>query len=381
MRDYYEILGVQRNADADAIKKAYRKQALKYHPDRNSGSKDAEEKFREATEAYEVLRDPDKRAAYDRFGHAGVQGGRAGQGFSGFDFGDALNIFMRDFGSFGFEDLFANRQGGRRRRRKGPDVRVRLPLTLAEVASGVKRTLKLDLTAACEACDGSGAAGGTALDTCTTCGGAGEVRRLQQSVLGQMVSVSTCPACGGEGTQVRERCEECAGGGAKRVEREVEVEVPAGVSSGDYITLRGQGNAGGRGAEPGDLLVVLDVKDDDRFIREGADLIHDLGVTFAQAALGAEIEVPTVDGKATIEIPEGTQSGRMLRMRGRGLPRLRGGGRGDQIVRVHVWTPTQLSDEQEKALRELARVESPPPNGAPSREGGFWSRVKEVFSG
>lgn len=386
MRDYYEVLGIQRNADADAVKKAYRKLALKYHPDRNDGSKDAEEKFKEATEAYEVLRDPEKRAAYDRFGHAGVKtgaGAAGGQGFAGFDFADALNIFMRDFGGggFGFEDLFSGRQGARRRRRKGADVRVRLPLTLAEVASGLRRTIKLELDSACDACEGTGAAEGSSVEACSTCGGAGEVRRMQRSMLGQMVTVTTCPDCGGEGTQVRQPCGECGGTGVRRAEREVEVEVPAGVSSGDYLTMRGQGNAGGRGAERGDLIIVLDVEEDPRFIREGADLIHDLGVTFSQAALGAEIEVPTVEGSTRIQVPPGTQSGRMLRIRGRGLPRLRGGGRGDQIVRVHVWTPTELSKEQEEALRVLAEVENPPPNGAPSHEGGFWSRVKEVFSG
>lgn len=385
MRDYYEILSVARDADADTIKKAYRKLALQYHPDRNSGAKDAEERFKEATEAYEVLRDPQKRAAYDRYGHAGVRGGAGGgPGFSGFDFSDALNVFMRDFGGFGFEDLFgaaAGRRGGRQTR-KGADLRVRLAVTLAEVAKGTKRTIRLAIDATCETCGGNGAAPGTQPITCATCGGAGQVRRVQNSVFGQMVSVSTCPTCRGEGKTIETPCPTCAGTGVKRAERDIEVEVPAGVSSGDYITMRGQGNRGPAGSAAGDLIVVMDVKEDSRFVREGADLIHDLTVTFTQAALGAEIEVPTVDGTARVTVPAGTQSGRMLRMRDRGLPHLRGGGRGDQVVRVTVWIPTSLDDAQERLLRQLAQIEAPPPaRSNADRDGGFWTKVKEAFTG
>lgn len=383
MRDYYEILGVAKNADGDTIKKAYRKLALQYHPDRNDGDKESEELFKEATEAYEILRDADKRAAYDRFGHAGVRGGARGGpggGFQGFDFSDALNVFMRDFGGFNFEDLFAGQRGGRGRR-KGADVRVRMPLTLDEVAKGVKRTLKIDLASDCDTCGGTGAAEGSEPVTCTTCNGAGQVRRLQQSLLGQMVTVGTCPECGGSGTTIEKPCPDCRGTGVRRAPREVEVEVPPGVSSGDYLTVRGKGNSGGRGAEPGDLIVVLDVEEDPRFVRDGADLVHELRVTFSQAALGTEIDVPTVDGTATIEIPAGTQPGRLLRMRGRGLPHLRGGGRGDQIVRITVWVPTSLSEEQERVVRQLAEVEEPAPEAGRKGEGGFWSKVKEAFTG
>ncbi|HEX6589456.1 MAG TPA: molecular chaperone DnaJ [Longimicrobiales bacterium] len=386
MQDYYELLGVPRDADADAIKKAYRRLAIQYHPDKNGGSKEAEEKFKEATEAYEVLRDPQKRAAYDRYGHAGVRGGAGGAGgFSGFDFSDALNVFMRDFGGgFGFEDLFGGAAGGRRGRgqRKGTDVRLRLAITLAEVAAGTKKTIRIALDSECATCNGSGAAPGTEPVNCTTCGGAGQVRRVQNSVFGQMVSVTTCPTCRGAGKTIATPCPTCSGSGVQRSDREIEVEVPAGVSSGDYITMRGQGNAAPGGGARGDLVVVMDVKDDPRFVRDGADLVHDLAVTFSQAALGAEVEVPTVDGVARVTIPAGTQSGRMLRLRGRGLPHLRGGGRGDQLVRVIVWTPTRLDVEQERLLRELARVESPAPNAdSVRREGGFWSKVKEAFTG
>ncbi|HEX7119987.1 MAG TPA: molecular chaperone DnaJ [Longimicrobiales bacterium] len=383
MRDYYEVLGIPRDADTDAIKKAYRKLALQYHPDRNGGSKEAEERFKEATEAYEVLRDPQKRAAYDRYGHAGVAGGSAGgAGFTGFDFAEALNIFMRDFGGFGLDDLFGGGRRGRGGRRKGSDMQLRLPVTLADVAAGVRKTLRVKLLDPCEACSGTGSADGAAPQRCATCGGSGEVRRVQRSLIGQLVSVTPCPTCGGEGFQLVNVCRACSGEGVARAEREVQVEVPPGVSSGDYITLRGQGNAGARGAARGDIIVVLEVEDDPRFVRDGADLIHDFPVTFTQAALGAEVEVPTVDGTVRLSIPAGTQSGRLLRVRGKGLPQLRGGGRGDLIVRVHVWVPTELSAEQKALLRRLAEVEDPPPGATgEEQEGrGIWSRLREAFT-
>lgn len=385
MRDYYEILGVDRGADADTIKRAYRKLALEYHPDRNNGSAEAEQKFKELTQAYEVLRDAEKRAAYDRFGHAGVKGAGAGAYGGGFSFTDALEIFMRDFGGFGgMEDLFGGRgrAGGRTGARKGADLRVTLPLTLDEVASGVKRKLRIDLLDACEACSGSGAAPGAGPVRCATCGGMGEVRRVQRSFLGQLVSVMPCPDCGGEGQRIEKPCTECGGRGVQRASREIEVNVPAGVSTGDYLTMRGLGNAGLRGGPRGDVLVVLEVEEDPRFVREGADLIYDLAVTFSQAALGAEVEVPTVGGSARVRIAPGTQSGRLLRMRGRGLPHIQGGGKGDLIIRVHVWTPTELNAAQEAALEQLARVESPPPTRGEGESGrGFWSRVREAFTG
>src|SRR5919109_390150 len=307
MRDYYEILGVDRHADADTIKKAYRKLALQYHPDRNSGSAQAEEQFKELTEAYEVLRDPDKRAAYDRYGHAGVKGAGAGT-YGGFSFTDALEIFMRDFGGFGgMEDLF----GGRGRRagstvRKGADIRMTLPLTLEEVATGVSRKLRVEVLDACRTCHGSGAAEGATSVRCSTCGGAGEVRRVQRSFLGQLVSVMPCPDCGGEGQRIERPCSKCAGRGVERGTHELEVNVPPGVSTGDYLTLRGQGSAGLRGGPRGDVLVVLEVAEDERFMRDGADLIYELAITFSQAALGAEIEVPTVGGSARVRIAPGT---------------------------------------------------------------------------
>lgn len=382
MRDYYEILGVTRNDDADTIKKAYRKLALQYHPDKNQGSKEAEEKFKEATEAYEVLRDGDKRAAYDRYGHAGVRGSGAGPGFQGFNFADALDVFMRDFGGFGMGDIFGAAQRQRGGPRRGSDLRVRLPLTLEEVATGTKKTLKIQLMDACGTCSGTGAANGAQPVRCATCGGTGEIRRVQRSFLGQVVSVSPCHACNGEGTRIEQVCETCNGRGVQQGEKTIEVEVPAGVSSGDYLTLRGQGNSGLRGAPRGDILVVMEVEEDERFIRDGNDLIYELPITYTQAALGSDVEIPTVGGTARLKIPPGIQSGKMLRLRGKGLPHLQGAGRGDMIVRVAVWVPTELTPEQTALLHKLAKIESKAPTQMePDDERGFWSRVKEAFGG
>lgn len=382
MRDYYEILAVARGADTETIKKAYRKLALQYHPDRNSGDKQAEEKFKEATEAYEVLRDPDKRAAYDRYGHAGVKGSGAGGsagGYGGFGFEDALNIFMRDFGGFGgFEDLFG---GGRRRSRvqRGQDIRLRLRMTLAEVATGVQKKLRVSVLEPCAICAGKGTASASGPQPCETCGGAGELRRVQRSVFGQFVSTSTCPACAGEGSRITDPCTTCQGEGRQRVERTVDVEVPAGVTSENYLTLRGQGNVGPRGGPRGDILVVLEVEEDARFERDEDDLIHVLPLSFSQAALGTEVEVPTVLGSERIVVPAGVQSGEVITLRGRGLPHLGGGGRGDQHVRFQVWTPQDISEEQEELFRRLSEVEGAPPR-LDGRRPGFWSKVREAFS-
>jgi molecular chaperone DnaJ len=382
MRDYYEILGIERSADAEVIKKAYRKLALQFHPDRNAGSKDSEDKFKECTEAYEVLRDPEKRAAYDRYGHAGLRGSGAGQGFAGFNFADALDIFMRDFGGFGMGDLFgaAGRRGGGGPRR-GSDMRVRLPISLAEVANGARKTIKLKINNPCSVCTGTGAAPGSSTVRCATCGGSGEIRRVQRSFLGQLVSVTPCTTCGGEGERIERPCQSCGGRGLEQDETSIDLDVPAGVSTGDYITLRGQGHFGGRGGVRGDVLVVLEVEEDPRFVREGADLIHDLAITFSQAALGSEVEVPTLTGAARLKIPGGTQSGRLLRMRGKGLPQLQGAGRGDMIVRVMVWTPAQLNAEQESILRKLAQVEDKPPRAGEGEARGFWDKVREALGG
>ena len=374
MSEFYALLGISREASEAEIKKAYRKLAMEYHPDRNP-SPQAEAKFKEITEAYEVLRDPQKRAVYDRYGKAGLGGAAGAQGFHHVDLAEALNIFMRDFGVMGgFESLF----GGRRSRaeeRRGQDIRVTVRLTLNEVALGAKKTLKLKSLERCSTCSGSGAKPGTRAKTCGTCQGSGEVRRATRSMFGQFISVAPCPTCGGEGSVIGDPCEACRGEGRVRGERSVTVEIPAGVSTNNYLTLRGQGAAGPRNGPSGDLLVMLDIKDDERFERQGDDLIYDLAVSFSQAALGGEHQVPTPYGEERLRIPPGTQPETVLRIRSRGLPVLGQDGKGDLLVRVHVWTPERLTDEQERLFRELAKVEGEPPKRSP----GFWSKLKEAL--
>lgn len=371
MNDFYDLLGVSRTASEAEIKKAYRKLAMEYHPDRNS-SPEAEARFKEITEAYEVLRDTEKRSIYDRYGKAGV--GAGGFGFHHVDLGEALNIFMRDFGGMaGFESIF----GGRSRadERRGQDIRVTVRLTLTEVALGAKKTVKLKGPERCSTCGGTGAKPGTRTTRCTTCGGSGEVRRATRSMFGQFISVAPCPTCRGEGVTVKDPCEVCRGEGRVRGERTVTVDIPQGVSANNYLTLRGQGAAGLRNGPSGDLIVMLDIKEDERFERQGDDLIYDLPLSFSQAALGGEYQVPTPYGTENLRIPGGTQPETVLRVRGQGLPILGQDGRGDLLVRVHVWTPERLTDEQERLFRELAKLEGEPPKRAP----GFWSKLKEAL--
>ena len=382
VRDYYEVLGVDRAADGEAIKKAYRKLALQYHPDRNGGDREAEDKFKEATEAYEVLRDAEKRAAYDRYGHAGVKrgAGAGGAGFGGgFGFEDALNIFMRDFGMGGFEEVFGGRRG-RGGVQKGKDLQIRVPITLHEVATGVRKRVLIRALDPCDTCKGTGSSDTEAPATCTTCQGAGQVRQVQRTVFGQFVQAQVCPTCRGEGRIVKNPCRTCNGDGRQRGERTVDVDIPPGVSSDNYLTMRGVGNAGPRSGPRGDLIVVIEVEEDPRFMREGSDLVYDLPVSFSQAALGSDVEVPTVYGEEKVRIPAGVQSGETFTLRGKGLPHLGGGGRGDQHVRVHVWTPAELTPEQEELFRRLAELEGPVPQAGSRRGKGFWSRVRDAFA-
>ena len=374
MSDFYVLLGVSRDATEVEIKKAYRKLAMEYHPDRN-GAPEAEAKFKEITEAYEILRDPQKRAAYDRYGKAGVGAGGGGFGFHHVDLAEALNIFMRDFGGMGgFESIFG---GGRARTdaRRGQDVRVTVKLTLAEVATGVKRTVRFKAPERCSVCEGTGAKPGTKPTTCATCGGSGEVRRAARSMFGQFVSVSPCPTCGGEGVVVLDQCDVCRGEGRVRADRTVAVEIPAGVSGNNYLTMRGQGASGPRNGPAGDLLVMLDIKEDERFERQGDDLVFDLALSFSQAALGTAVTVPTPYGDQEVQVAAGTQPETVIRLRGRGLPVLGQTAKGDLIVRVHVWTPERLTAEQERLFRELATLEGEPPKRSP----GFWSKLKEAL--
>jgi molecular chaperone DnaJ len=372
--EFYVLLGVARDATEADIKKAYRKLAMEFHPDRNAAP-EAEAKFKEITEAYEVLRDPQKRATYDRYGKAGLGAGTGGFGFHHVDLSEALNIFMRDFGGLGgLESLFG---GGRPRAdtRRGQDVRVTVKLSLAEVATGVKKTVRFKAPDRCTVCEGSGAKPGTKPVTCATCGGSGEVRRQARSMFGQFVSVSPCPTCAGEGVVVLEPCDVCRGEGRVRAEKTVTVEIPAGVSANNYLTLRGQGAAGPRNGPPGNLLVMLDIKDDDRFERQGDNLVFDLPLSFSQVALGVAVTVPTPYGDEQVTVAPGTQPETIVRLRGRGLPVLGQSSKGDLIVRVHVWTPERLSAEQERLFHELAKVEGEPPKRSP----GFWSKLKEAL--
>ena len=373
MSDFYAMLGVSREATQAEIKKAYRKLAMECHPDRNSAP-DAEARFKEITEAYEVLRDTQKRAAYDRYGKAGLGGSGGGFGFHHVDLSEALNIFMRDFGGMGgFESLFG---GGRRQdTRRGQDVRVTVRLSLQDVATGVKKAVKLKTVDRCSNCSGSGAKPGSKPATCSTCNGSGEVRRAAQSMFGQFVSVSPCPTCAGEGTIISQPCEVCRGEGRVRSERTVTVDIPAGVSTNNYLTLRGQGAAGPRNGPSGDLLVMLDIRQDDRFERHNDDLIFDLSLSFSQAALGGEFSIPTPYGDEKIKIPSGTQPETVLRLRNRGLPVLGQNSKGDLLIRVHVWTPERLTEEQERLFQELAKLEGEPPKRSP----GFWSKLKEAL--
>ena len=379
MADYYELLRVPRDAGGEEIKKAYRKVALEYHPDRNAGSAEAEERFKEVTEAYEVLRDPQKRARYDRYGKEGLRG-RGGFG-GGFEFSDALEVFMRDFGGFGgLESLFGGRRAGASARR-GKSLRLRLPLTLREVRTGVSKKVRVAVLESCDSCGGTGAKGGARALPCAACGGSGEERRVERSVFGQFVSVAPCRSCRGEGTATADRCPKCHGEGRIRADRRILVNVPAGVSSDNYLTLRGEGNVGPRGGPRGDIVVLLEVAGDERFTRDGDDLVLEVPLTFGQAALGTRLEVPTVEGgTARVDVPAGVQSGEVIRVKGEGLPELNGHRRGDLLVRLAVWVPDRLSSDQEAVIRKLREVEDSAPERIDDGERrGFWSRVKEVL--
>ena len=375
MADFYAALGVARTASDDEIKKAYRKLAMHYHPDKTGGSKEAEERFKEISEAYDVLRDPQKRAAFDRYGEAGLRGSGAG-GFHHVDLSEALNIFMRDFGGFsGLEGLFTG--GGGPPSRTGADVRINVPLTLAEVASGVERSITLRVLEPCTTCDATGAEPGSKSQTCATCSGKGEVRRAQRSFFGQFVSVAPCPTCHGEGKVLQTPCRSCQGEGRKRGEKKITVRIPPGVSNGQYMTLRGVGNVGMRGAERGDVHVFFEVAEDPRFERDGEDLYTELLVTYPQLVLGADLEVGVVDGTTTLRMPAGTQSGHVFHLRGRGLPRLNANGMGDLHVRVQLWTPSDLGAEEERLLQRLAEIRPDVPTD--TRAKGFWAKMKEAL--
>lgn len=373
MAEFYSTLGVPKTASDDDIKKAYRKLAMTYHPDRNNGSREAEEKFKEITEAYDVLRDPNKRAMYDRYGEAGLRGSAGG--YHHVDLAEALSIFMRDLGGMaGFNDLFGGRPGGQTGPRTGSDIRISLPLRLAEVETGIEKTVTVKLLLSCDRCDGSGAEPGTSANRCTTCAGAGEVRRAQKSFFGQVISVTPCPTCAGEGTIITSPCRKCRGEGRIRQEQEVLVKVPAGVATGQYMTMRGVGNVGPRGGGRGDILVVFEVEEDPRFERDGEDLYCEVLVTYAQLVFGADVEVPTVSASVTLHVPPHTESGQVFHLKGRGLPRVNASGIGDLHVRLQLFTPEELTTEEESLIKRLGEIQKAP---AQRRQKGFWSKIKE----
>ncbi|MBQ7342507.1 MAG: molecular chaperone DnaJ [Alistipes sp.] len=382
-RDYYEVLGVEKSANADEIKKAYRKAAIKYHPDKNPGDKEAEEKFKEAAEAYDVLSNPDKRARYDQFGHAGMNGA-AGGGFGGFggggfsmedifsQFGD---IFGGHFGG-GFGGFGGNRGGQRVNR--GSDIRVKVRLTLAEIANGTTKKLKINKNIACSKCGGSGAEGSNGYSTCSTCGGSGYVTRVENTFFGRMQTQGVCPTCGGEGKVITTPCSECRGEGTMRGSEVVEIKIPAGVGEGMALTVQGKGNAARHGGVNGDLLVVIEEERDPQLVRDGDDLIHNLNITVTTALLGGEVEVPTIEGKAKIKIAAGTHAGKVLRLRGKGLPSVNGYGRGDILVVVDITIPSNLSKDERKIVEELSKQPSFK-QAAKVEEQNIFERMKNFF--
>ncbi len=388
-RDYYDILGVNRNASPEEIKTAYRKLAMEYHPDRNQGNQEAEDKFKEIAEAYEVLRDNNKRSMYDRFGHDGLRGG----GFSG-GFHDPFDIFREVFGGgFGsiFEDFFGGGTGQsrRRERQRGRDLQIKLKLTLEEIASGVTKQLKIKKLVACQECEGSGSKKGSHPATCPQCQGTGEIKEVSQSLFGRFINVAGCPRCTGRGTVITDPCEKCRGDGLVHGEDQVEITVPTGVTDGNYMSMRGKGNAGPNAGSAGDLIVVMEEKSHDFFTRNGNDVVFELYLGFPEVALGTDIEIPTLElveeqekedetrnKRVKITIPPGTQAGKILRLRGKGFPELNSHRKGDLLVQVKVWTPTKLSNREKELIQELSNME----NIQPPRKKGFFDKVKEALN-
>lgn len=388
-RDYYEVLGVAKSASADEIKKAYRKIALQFHPDRNPGDKDAEEKFKEAAEAYDVLSTPEKKAQYDRFGHAGMSGntGFGGQGPGGMRMEDIFSNFGDIFGEEVFSSFFGgSRQGGgggRRAGSRGSNLRVKLRVDYNEIANGANKKIKVKKYVPCQVCSGSGAKDRNAVQTCGTCGGRGQVSRVQQTFLGQMQTVSTCPTCNGEGMQITAKCGNCKGEGRVYGEETITLDIPAGVQEGMQLSMNGGGNAGERGGGAGDLIIQIEEEKHPQLMRHELDVLYQLHLSFPDVVLGTQVEVPTIDGKAKIKIPAGTHSGKVFRLKGKGFPAFQGYERGDELVEVNVWSPQNLTAE-ERDLMERLRASNNFKPGAQAGEGkedrGFFDRIKDVFS-
>lgn len=380
-RDYYEILGVNKSSSSDEIKKAYRKVAMQFHPDRNPGDKGAEEKFKEAAEAYEVLSDTDKKAQYDRYGHAGVTGNGRGFGGGGMNMEDIFSQFGDVFG----DDLFGSFFGGGRGRTsrskgvRGSNLRIKIKLTYEEIAKGVTKNIKVKKHVGCTTCHGSGAKDKGSVQNCTTCGGTGQVRRVTNTFIGQMQTVTTCPACNGEGTTITAKCNSCKGEGRVFGEEAMAIEIPAGVQEGMQLNLSSKGNAGERGGMPGDLIILIEEEPHKELQRDGMNVAYDLHISFPDAVFGTQLEVPTIDGRAKIKIPPGTQSGKIFRLKGKGFPAVNSYQKGDQLIHVNVWTPQNISAEEKAMLEKLGHSNNFRPH-PDKTDKSFLDKMRELFS-
>jgi len=384
-RDYYDVLGIAKGALPEEIKKAYRKLAIKYHPDKNPDDKSAEDKFKEAAEAYEVLSSPEKKQRYDQFGHAGVGGAAGGGGYGGggMNMEDIFSQFGDIFGGGGgspFDSFFGGggQSRGGRRVAKGSNLRIKVKLTLEEIANGAEKKIKVNKQVSCKTCDGTGAKDKSSVSTCSTCGGAGSVRRVTNTILGQMQTTATCPTCHGSGQQITAKCGSCHGDGTVRGEETISINIPAGVSEGMQLSMAGKGNAAPNGGVPGDLIILIEETQHETLKREGNNVVYDLHVSIPDAALGASVEVPTIDGKAKIKIEPGTQSGKLLRLKGKGIPEVNSYHRGDQIIHVNIWTPKALNSEERALLEKLRESQNFKPQPG-KNDKSFFDKMKEYF--
>ncbi len=383
-RDYYEILGVSKSASQEEIKKAYRKVAMQFHPDRNPGDKAAEEKFKEAAEAYEVLNDADKKAQYDRFGHNAFAQGRGGGGFNGqgMNMDDIFSQFGDIFGDDAFGSFFGGtgrRSGGQARGTRGSNLRVKLKMNFEEIAKGANKTIKIKKYIRCGTCSGSGAKDKNSMQTCSTCNGSGQVKRVQNTFLGAMQTVTTCPTCSGEGSTITSKCGSCKGEGRVYGEETVSIDIPAGVQDGMQLSISGKGNAGERGGSYGDLIVLIEEEAHPQLHRDGLNVAFDLHISFPDAVFGTQVEVPTIDGRAKIKIPAGTQSGKIFRLKGKGFPHINSYEKGDQLIHVNIWTPQHISSEEKAMLEKMGRSQNFEPNPE-KNEKSFFDKVREMFS-
>lgn len=383
-RDYYEVLGVSKTASQEEIKKAYRKVAMQFHPDRNPGDKAAEEKFKEAAEAYEVLNDADKKAQYDRFGHNAFGPGRSGGGYNGggMNMDDIFSQFGDIFGDDAFGSFFGGggrRAGSHSRGARGSNLRVKLKLNFEEIAKGANKTIKIKKYIKCSTCQGSGAKDKNSVQTCGTCNGSGQVKRVQNTFLGQMQTVTTCPTCNGEGTTVTSKCTSCRGEGRVYGEETVSIDIPAGVQEGMQLSIAGKGNAGERGGSNGDLIVLIEEEAHPQLHRDGLNVAYDLHISFPDAVFGTQVEVPTIDGRAKIKIPAGTQSGKIFRLKGKGFPHVNSYEKGDQLIHVNIWTPQHVSAEEKTMLEKMNRSNNFEPKPE-KNDKSFFDKVREMFS-